>query len=193
MAEGLGKEEAYRKAYQNHAKQKFANAVSLPVQEIIKLEERARRLGLKVDSSVNRKKNPEAKTPDSEQRDKSGRETELFLPDEYYEKLNKDIHREYQAPNTKEVYRRLGNTSNEIETSIVISDEFGRIRYRIDYSTHGRDLSHTNPHIHEFVGSTGKGDYHISELRYFIDESTGKMRPGKANNDGTYRWLDTEE
>ena len=73
MAEGLGKEEAYRKAYQNHAKQKLANAASLPVQERIKLEERARRLGLEVDSSVNREKNPEAKTPDAEQRD--GRES----------------------------------------------------------------------------------------------------------------------
>ncbi len=51
MAEGLGKEEAYRKAYQNHAKQKLANAASLPVQERIKLEERARRLGLEVDST----------------------------------------------------------------------------------------------------------------------------------------------
>ena len=71
------KEEAYRKAYQDHAKQKLANATSLPVEELIKLEERARRLGLKVDSYVNRKKNPEAKTPDAEQRDgreSSGRE-----------------------------------------------------------------------------------------------------------------------
>ena len=75
MVEGLGKEDAYRKAYQDHAKQKLANAVSLPVQEIIKLEERARRLGLKVDSSVNRKKNPETETPDAEQRDKEGSST----------------------------------------------------------------------------------------------------------------------
>ena len=75
MADGLGKEDAYRKAYQDHAKQKLANAASLPVQELIKLEERARRLGLKVDSSVNRKKNPEAKTPDVEQRDKGGSES----------------------------------------------------------------------------------------------------------------------
>ena len=72
MAEGLGKEEAYRKAYQNHVKQKLANAASLPVQELIKLEERARRLGLEVDSSVNREKNPEAKTPDAEQRSERG-------------------------------------------------------------------------------------------------------------------------
>ena len=72
MAEGLGKEEAYRKAYRNHAKQKLANAASLPVQERIKLEERARRLGLEVDSSVNREKKPEAKMPDAEQRSESG-------------------------------------------------------------------------------------------------------------------------
>lgn len=29
-----------------------------------------------------------------------------------------------------------------------------------------------------------------NELRYFIDEATGKMRLGKANNDGTFRWLE---
>ena len=87
MAEGLGKEEAYRKAYQNHAKQKLANAASLPVQERIKLEERARRLGLEVDSSVNREKNPEAKTPDAEQRDKGGSRT-----NNYDQKIKWGIH-----------------------------------------------------------------------------------------------------
>ncbi len=117
-------------------------------------------------------------------------ETELFLPDEYYENLNKKIQYGYQEPNTREVYRRLGNTSHDVETSVVISDEFGRIKYRIDYSTHGNDIAHTNPHIHEFMGNVTKGDYHIREIRYFIDETTGIMRPGRANNDGTYNWLD---
>ena len=121
---------------------------------------------------------------------KGGSETELFLPDEYYENLNKNLQYGYQAPNTKEVYRRLGNTSHEIETSVVISDEFGRIKYRIDYSTHGNDVAHTNPHIHEFIGNTTKGKYSIQEKRYFLDESSGMMRCGRANNDGTYRWLD---
>ena len=121
---------------------------------------------------------------------KGGSESELFLPDEYYENLNKNLQYGYQAPNTKEVYKRLGNTSHEIETSVVISDEFGRIKYRIDYSTHGNDVSHTNPHIHEFIGNTTKGKYSIQEKRYFLDESNGMMRCGKANNDGTYRWLD---
>ena len=122
--------------------------------------------------------------------DEGGSESELFLPDEYYENLNKNLQYGYQAPNTKEVYKRLGNTSHEIETSVVISDEFGRIKYRIDYSTHGNDVSHTNPHIHEFIGNTTKGKYSIQEKRYFLDESNGMMRCGKANNDGTYRWLD---
>ncbi|SEQ05946.1 hypothetical protein SAMN02910289_01145, partial [Lachnospiraceae bacterium RM5] len=120
-----------------------------------------------------------------------GSETqELFLPDEYYENLNKNLQYGYQEPNTKEVYRRLGNTSHEIETSVVISDEFGRIKYRIDYSTHGNNMAHTNPHIHEFIGNTTKGNYSIQEKRYFLDENTGIMRHGKANGDGTYRWLD---
>lgn len=119
-----------------------------------------------------------------------GKETELCLPDEYYTNLNKDIQNGYQAPNTKQTYKRLGNTSHEVETSVVISDKYGRIQYRVDYSTHGNDLAHTNPHIHEFVGNTTKGDYQIRELRFFIDESTGKMRLGKANNNGTNNWLD---
>ena len=120
----------------------------------------------------------------------SGKETELFLPDEYYQNLNKDIQNGYQTPNTREVYKRLGNTSHEVETSIVISDEFGRIKYRIDYSTHGNNLAHTNPHIHEFVPNLTKANDYPSEIRYFFDSNTGKIRIGKSNNDGTYNWLD---
>lgn len=81
-------------------------------------------------------------------------------------------------------------TSHEVEISIVISDEFGRIKYRIDYSTHGNNLAHTDPHIHEFVPNVAKANDYPSEIRYFLDSNTGKMRIGKANNDGTYNWLD---
>ena len=115
---------------------------------------------------------------------------ELFLPDEYYENLNKNVQYGYQAPNTKEIYKRLGNTSHQVETSVFISDEFGRIIYRIDYSTHGNELAHTNPHIHEFVGSVTKGQYSISERKYFLDEVSKRMRLGVANNNGEYNWFD---
>lgn len=104
--------------------------------------------------------------------------------------MNKNIQNGYQTSNTREVYKRLGNTSHEVETSIVISDEFGRIKYRIDYSTHGNNLAYTNPHIHEFVPNLTKANNYPSEIRYFLDSNTGKMRIGKANNDGTYNWLD---
>ena len=124
-----------------------------------------------------------------ETKEAGGKETKLFLPDEYYQNLNKDIQNGYQTPNTREVYKRLGNTSDEVETSIVISDEFGRIKYRIDYSTHGNNLAHTNPHIHEFVPNLTKANDYPNEIRYFWDSNTGKMRIGKANN-GTYNWLD---
>ena len=100
------------------------------------------------------------------------------------------MHKGYQDPNTREVYRRLGNTSNEIETSIAISDQFGRIQYRIDYLTHGRDLSHTNPHIHEFVPNLTKDNAYPNKVKYFLDNVTGRMRPGKSNGDGTYTWFD---
>ena len=115
---------------------------------------------------------------------------ELFLPDEYYENLNKNVQSGYQAPNTKKIYKRLGNTSHQVETSVFVSDEFGRIIYRIDYSTHGNDLAHTNPHIHEFVGSVTKGKYSISERKYFLDEVSKRMRLGVDNNNGGYNWLD---
>lgn len=105
----------------------------------------------------------------------SGNETELFLPDEYYQNLNKDIQNGYQTPNTREVYKRLGNTSHEVETSIVISNEFGRIKYRINYSIHGNNLAHTNPHIHEFVPNLTKADDFPRKIKYFMDSNTGKM------------------
>ena len=120
----------------------------------------------------------------------SDKETELFLPDEYYQNLNKDIQNGYQTPNTREVYKRLGNTSHEVETSIVISDEIGRIKYRVDYSTHGNNLAHTDPHIHEFIPNLTKVNNYPSEIKYFYDINTEQMRKGIANNDGTYNWLE---
>ena len=115
---------------------------------------------------------------------------EPFLPEEYYRNLNKRSQFGYQEPNTREVYTRYGNTSHEIETSIIISDEYGRIKFRIDYSTHGRNESHTNPHIHEFSVDTNKGNYNITEIKYFLDKETGRMRLGRANGNGTYRWFE---
>jgi len=32
----------------------------------------------------------------------------------------------------------------------VIYDKFGRQKYRIDYSDHGRPKSHSVPHLHEY-------------------------------------------
>ena len=121
---------------------------------------------------------------------KSSIETQLFLPDKHYQDLNKNIQNKYQSPNTKEVYKRLGNTSHKVEISIVISDEFGRIKYRIDYSTHGNNFAHTNPHIHEFVPNLYKDNDYPSEIKYFLYSNTGKMRKGIANNDKTYNWID---
>ncbi|MDO5558752.1 MAG: hypothetical protein Q4F95_04050 [Oscillospiraceae bacterium] len=111
--------------------------------------------------------------------------TEIFLPDKY-SNLNKIIQNGYQSPNSRQTYARLGNASHEIETSVVISDDFGRLKYRIDYLTHGNDFAHTNPYIRKFVGNTAKEAYQIQKFRYFVDESTGGIRLGKANNNGTY-------
>jgi RHS repeat-associated protein len=91
------------------------------------------------------------KTPKKKPSQMVDKETELFLPDEYYQKQSKINENGYQTPNTRRVHKRLGNTSREIEKSVVISDDFGRIKYRIDYSTHGNPKVHTKPHLHERV------------------------------------------
>ena len=119
MVDGLGKEEAYRKAYQDHVKQKLANAASLPVQELIKLEERVRRLGLKVDSSVNRKKNPETETPDAEPESVENSNKTTQLSDKELSRLRRKAVREAWKQE-KELVEKTGYgsrnwTTDEIE------------------------------------------------------------------------------
>jgi len=42
-----------------------------------------------------------------------------------------------------------------MESSRVIYDEFGRQRYRLDFSDHMRPQSHSNPHLHEYQFGPG--------------------------------------
>lgn len=63
MADGMSKEEAYKKAYAEHADQKLNDGSALPAQEREKLKRRAERLGMEVEPSVNRQEAPRAETP----------------------------------------------------------------------------------------------------------------------------------
>ena len=120
-------------------------------------------------------------------------DVEPFLPDEYYEdmvngKRKKEKKKEnyfpaiyqraWQEPNTIKFLKRLGNGSHKIEISAWVSDEYGRLKYRIDFSNHGKPKCHTDLHIHEWYIKQVK-DFQLIEIKYFFDEETGRMRLGE--------------
>ena len=72
MADGMAKEEAYKKAYAEHADQKLNDGSALPAQEREKLKRRAERLGMEVEPSVNRQEAPRAETPKVGRQGESG-------------------------------------------------------------------------------------------------------------------------
>lgn len=49
------------------------------------------------------------------------------------------------------------------------TDDYGRIKYRIDLSDHGNPNLHTDPHIHEYISKTNKGV--ISENEWYIEKN----------------------
>ena len=75
-------EEAYRRAYAEHAEMKLADGENLTPQERYQLEERQRRLnGEKgADTSANRPNEPEADVPDSKQRGDSAETSQSRVP-----------------------------------------------------------------------------------------------------------------
>ncbi|MFM9278477.1 hypothetical protein [Paenibacillus jiagnxiensis] len=98
---------------------------------------------------------------------------EPFLPDEYY----KNNYAPMQGtPGARVDFSRLGS-SGQIEKSRVIYDQAGKQKYRIDYSDHGNSAHHTNPHMHEYVYQDA-GKSVKSEIKYFMDFSTGRLRQG---------------
>ena len=96
MEQGMSAEEAYRRAYAEHAEIKLADAENLTPQERYRLEERQRRLQGEetptaptpesiLDNSGNRVESPSADTPSTSNRQEqqSGKGKEIFGP--YYE------------------------------------------------------------------------------------------------------------
>ncbi|WP_025721243.1 phage baseplate assembly protein V [Paenibacillus sp. 1-18] len=98
---------------------------------------------------------------------------EPFLPDEYYKKNYAPMQ---GTPGARIDFSRLGS-SGQIEKSRVIYDQAGKQKYRIDYSDHGNFAHHTNPHMHEYVYQDA-GKNVKSEIKYFMDFSTGRLRQG---------------
>ena len=83
----------------------------------------------------------------------SGRETELFLPDEFY---NKDLPKQV-APNIRSLpkYDESGNLK---QTKYY--DDYGREIGWVDYSDHGYPQNHSAPHWHEVQWNSQYPDGH---------------------------------
>jgi len=54
---------------------------------------------------------------------------------------------------------RVSGRTGRYETSRVIYDEFGRQRYRVDFTDHMRPKAHSNPHLHEYIYGPGYSPY----------------------------------
>ena len=108
-----------------------------------------------------------------------------FLPDEYY-KRKIDTTTYWQEPNTIQVFTREGSRSHSWETSVIISDDYGRIKYRIDFSDHAMPSDHSNPHIHVWEVNAAGTNYHDPDtgLPMFHPDSVwykGQEEPSPIN------------
>ena len=111
-------------------------------------------------------------------------EEKPFLPEEYYTKKieaewTKDgvKYHYYQEPNTARITYRIGSRTHSFEKSVTVSDEFGRIKYRIDYSDHGMPEAHTNPHIHEYEINTSGTSNTEDGILFFPDDNSAYVDP----------------
>lgn len=96
---------------------------------------------------------------------------EPFLPEDYYQRKI-DPNTYYQEPNTSRTFIRWGEHSKSWEKSIIVSDNYGRIKYRIDYSDHNMPDCHTNPHIHEYeINISGTKMRNEDGLLWFSDDN----------------------
>lgn len=94
-----------------------------------------------------------------------------FLTEDYYQRKI-DPNTYYQEPNTSRTFIRWGEHSQSWKESIIVSDNYGRIKYRIDYSDHGMHNCHTNPHIHEYkINTSGTKMRNEDGLLWFSDDN----------------------
>ena len=95
---------------------------------------------------------------------------EPFLPEEYYRRKI-DVETFYQSPNTSMNYKIIGSHSNDWEDMTVVSDDFGRIKYRIDHSDHAMSSSHEAEHIHIFKINTNGTNLHKDGIEWFSESN----------------------
>ena len=79
--------------------------------------------------------------------------------DAYWKKNAPD----FNTPNSKITHIKEHN--GVLEKSTVIYDEFGRQKWRVDYSNHGYS-DHSIPHLHERVFEPGYDPIKGKETRY---------------------------
>ncbi|MCR4696701.1 MAG: hypothetical protein K5654_05245, partial [Lachnospiraceae bacterium] len=72
----------------------------------------------------------------------------------------------YNSPNSKMIFYKFHN--GVVEESLAIYDEFGRLKYRIDFSNHGY-YDHSVPHLHEYIYGHGYDPLYGKEIRYDIN------------------------
>jgi len=75
-----------------------------------------------------------------------------FVPGEYW---TRPAPHQVEPGTIRLDHTRLSGRTNRIEESIVVYDQYGRIRFRVDKTDHLRPDSHTNPHLHEFEYAPG--------------------------------------
>ncbi len=70
---------------------------------------------------------------------------------------------EFNTPNLKITH--IKERKGALEISIVIYDEFGRQKWRVDYNNHGFS-DHSTPHLHEYIFGSGFCPIKGKETRY---------------------------
>ncbi|WP_019680070.1 VWA domain-containing protein [Ruminococcus flavefaciens] len=111
---------------------------------------------------------------------------DTFLPEEYYKQFkiqaewskNGVKHYYYQKPNTTRITYRLDPRSHSWERSVTVSDNYGRIKYRIDFGNHGMPESHPDIHIHNYEINTSGTSYSENGVLMFHSDNSAYI-----NND----------
>ena len=82
-----------------------------------------------------------------------------FVPNEYWKRNAPD----FNTPGSKITH--LKDNKGVVEKSMVIYDDFGRQKWRVDYNNHGYK-DHSIPHLHERTFGTGLDPEFGKEIRY---------------------------
>ena len=97
------------------------------------------------------------------------------MPEEYYKeyKIQAEWQQNgikrfyYQEPNTARTTYRFDPRAHCWERSVTVSDNYGRIKYRIDFGNHGMPESHPDIHIHIYEINTSGTSYSENGILMF--------------------------